>query len=113
MNNDPSIEEVASVARLLRVLADPMRLALLHELRKLPAFVAELVARTNLTQPAVSKQLNILYDAGLVARQRHGTQIRYSIGQPVVFELWRLACRMLGEQARDAARLFADTSVQL
>ena len=50
----------------LQVLADPRRLAILELLRDGEQPVGGLVGRLGLSQPAVSKHLRVLRDAGLV-----------------------------------------------
>jgi DNA-binding transcriptional ArsR family regulator len=50
----------------LQVLAEPRRVAILELLRDGERPVGELVGRLGLTQPAVSKHLRVLKDAGLV-----------------------------------------------
>lgn len=98
-------DEFESVARLFTVLADPTRLMLLHTLKRRPAYVHELCRRTGLKQANVSKHLSMMYDAGLVSRQRNGNQIRYAVGDAVVFELCNLVCRKLHRAAESQARL--------
>ncbi len=97
--------EFESVARLFSVLADPTRLTLLHTLKQQPRYVHELCRRTGLKQANVSRQLAMMYDAGLVKRQRNGNQIRYSIGDSMVFDLCDLVCRKLHRAAESQARL--------
>ena len=92
-------EEFESVARLFWVLADPTRLMILHTLKQGPGYVYELCERTGLKQANVSKQLAMMYDAGLVKRERNGNQIRYSVGDAMVFELCDLVCAKLHRAA--------------
>jgi DNA-binding transcriptional ArsR family regulator len=62
------------------VLAEPRRLAILEVLRDGERPVGDLVKRLSLSQPAVSKHLRVLRDAGLVearvAAQRRLYRIR-------------------------------------
>lgn len=51
-------------------LADPTRRAILDRLRKRPHTVSELVAPFDMTQPSISKHLQVLERAGLVVRGR-------------------------------------------
>jgi DNA-binding transcriptional ArsR family regulator len=103
--SDISPEEFESVARLFSVLADPTRLLMLHTLKIEPAYVSELCDRTGLRQANVSKHLSLMYDAGLVKRERHGNQIRYSIGDAMVFDLCNLVCEKLQRAAESQAKL--------
>ena len=54
-------------------LADPTRRAILGELRQGDATVAQLAAPFSMSQPAVSKHLKVLEQAGLISRSRQAT----------------------------------------
>jgi DNA-binding transcriptional ArsR family regulator len=54
-------------------LADPTRRAILTRLAEGEATVAELAAPFSMSQPAVSKHLKVLEQAGLVSRTRRAT----------------------------------------
>lgn len=64
---------------LFRGLGDPSRLAILIVLTAGPQRVGEIVDSTGLTQSNVSGHLACLWDCGLVARQRRGREIHYSL----------------------------------
>lgn len=64
--------------RIFMALADATRRQILLTLRERPASVGELVARSHLSQPAVSKHLKVLESAGLLRRERDGQRI-YSV----------------------------------
>ena len=80
------------VAQRFRVLGEPMRIKLLDRLREGDATVSELQVALGASQQNVSKHLAILHAAGMVARAKHGTQVRYSISDPSVFELCEQVC---------------------
>ena len=98
-------ENFESVARLFSVMADPTRLMILYLLKEQPGYVSEIVERSGLRQPNISKHLALLYDAGLVSRERNGNQIRYSIGDALVFELCKMVCGKLHRQAESQAQI--------
>jgi DNA-binding transcriptional ArsR family regulator len=54
-------------------LADPTRRAILARLTEGDAKVAELARPFNISQPAVSKHLKVLEEAGLISRHREAT----------------------------------------
>ena len=54
-------------------LADPTRRAILTQLTKGDATVAEIAAPFSVTQPAISRHLKVLEQAGLISRRRRGT----------------------------------------
>lgn len=102
MPSKPSLDAQAleKVAALFKVFAEPTRLAILQHLRAGDSSVNEIVEALSTSQANVSKQLRILYDAGLLGREQRGNQVFYSIGEPMVFELCRLVCDKLNRQAR-------------
>jgi DNA-binding transcriptional ArsR family regulator len=64
---------------IFRSLADPTRRALFERLcREGEKTVGALTARAKVSQPAVSKHLGVLKQAGLVRDRRDGRQIHYS-----------------------------------
>lgn len=87
------------VARRFQVLGEPCRLRVLQALQNGPMTVSQIVHRLNGNQPNISKHLQILFDAGLVGRDRSGNSIFYSIADPVVFRLCELVCRSTARQA--------------
>jgi len=67
-----------------QILAEPSRRHLLEALRHGERSVNELVGRTRMSQPSVSKQLRLLLDSGVVSLRRAGRQHLYSIqGRPL------------------------------
>ncbi|HWB54744.1 MAG TPA: metalloregulator ArsR/SmtB family transcription factor [Tepidisphaeraceae bacterium] len=102
--------EFESVAQLFSVLADSTRLMILYQLKQRPAYVSELCKRTGLKQPNLSKHLAMLYQAGLVKKERNGNHIRYSIGDALVFDLCDLVCRKLHRTAQTQAELLRRVS---
>jgi DNA-binding transcriptional ArsR family regulator len=64
---------------LFRILADPTRRAIFEQLcRKGEQTVGSLTARAGISQPAVSKHLGLLREAGLVHGRREGRETHYS-----------------------------------
>ena len=68
-----------AVAATLQALAAPSRLLILGRLREAPATVTALAADTGMEQSAVSHQLRLLRDLGLVDGERHGRSVTYSL----------------------------------
>jgi len=69
----------ASGAELLKAMAHPLRLAMLVSLIDGPKCVHELVDATGANQPLVSQHLRVLRSADLLARDRRGREVTYSI----------------------------------
>jgi len=97
------------VARRFQVLAEPCRLRILQALQGGAMTVNQIVGDLDGNQPNISKHLQILFDAGLVGRQRSGNSIFYSIADPVVFKLCDLVCRSTARQAAYVQRYAALT----
>ncbi len=73
-----------SVTDVFQLLAEPSRRQLLDALRHGERSVTELVERTHMSQPSVSKQLRLLLDSGVVSLRKAGRQHLYSIeGRPL------------------------------
>ena len=66
-------------AVLLHGFADRSRLRLLEQLVGGPSRVSDLVEATGLGQPNVSSHLACLWECGLVARERRGREVHYSL----------------------------------
>jgi DNA-binding transcriptional ArsR family regulator len=76
-----------AVARRLKTISDPTRLAILDALRGGPRTVTELASSFSLAQPTVSNHVKLLRDAGLVIDERDGARRRLVVQPDVVDEL--------------------------
>jgi DNA-binding transcriptional ArsR family regulator len=92
-----------AVTTTLEVLATPTRRQLLDALREGEQPVSELVRRVALSQPAVSKQLRILREAGLVSVRPDGQRRLYRLRSEPLAELfdWLTPYRELWESSLD------------
>ena len=93
------------IAQRFRVIGEPMRIRLLDVLRDGPLTVSELVERLGATQQNVSKHLGVLHQAGIVARTKEGTFVRYSVTDESVFGLCEQVCGGLRQQASELDHL--------
>jgi ArsR family transcriptional regulator len=72
--------QAEQVAPLLKALADPVRLRLMSLVSSNPggeACVCDLNDAFELSQPTISHHLKVLYDAGLVDREKRGVWVYY------------------------------------
>ena len=99
---EPLIELVAGR---FRVLAEPMRIKLLDELRDGPLSVGQLQERVGASQQNVSKHLGVLLNARIVSRSKQGTHTLYSIADESVLALCEQVCGGLQRQFADLADL--------
>jgi DNA-binding transcriptional ArsR family regulator len=93
-----SDEVVELIARRFRVLADPTRIKLLDHLRTGEASVGELCEAVGSTQQNISKHLGVLMEAGIVARRRDGSFIRYRVIDDGVYRLCEDVCGAIEKQ---------------
>jgi ArsR family transcriptional regulator, arsenate/arsenite/antimonite-responsive transcriptional repressor len=76
-----SAEQAEQVAPLLRALGDPVRLRLMSLVASRAgkeACVCELAGAFDLSQPTISHHLKVLYEAGLLAREKRGVWVYYT-----------------------------------
>jgi ArsR family transcriptional regulator len=89
-------------AEVLKVLASPRRLEILHRLAEGPLEVGRLAEELGLSQPNVSQHLAVMRAAGIVEADRDGREIRYRLADPDVL----VACGLMrGVLERRLARL--------
>jgi ArsR family transcriptional regulator, arsenate/arsenite/antimonite-responsive transcriptional repressor len=77
-----SPEKLSDIAHIFRVLGEPARLQLLNLIAAQPTQkvrACELVEALGLSQPTVSHHLKVLYEAGLLTKERDGTLIHYQL----------------------------------
>lgn len=91
---------IEAAAHRFKVLGHPQRLQILQMLETGPKTVGELVAALRANQPNVSRHLQTLFEAGLVARLRKGNTVAYSVTDPVVFRMCELVCNNVVKRAR-------------
>ena len=83
---------VEMIAERFQLLAEPMRIRILDQLRDAPMSVGALGDVLGTSQQNVSKHLGLLLRAGVVAREKQGTSARYRIDDPSVFDLCEQVC---------------------
>ncbi len=77
-----SVEQAEQVAPLLKALADPVRLRLMSLVASRAggeACVCDLNGAFDLSQPTISLHLKVLYEAGLVDRDKRGVWVYYRV----------------------------------
>ena len=89
-------------AEVLRTLAHPRRLEILHRLAAGPVEVGRLAEELGLSQPNVSQHLAVLRSAGVVDAERLGREVRYRLSDP---DVMRACGLMRGVLERRIGRL--------
>ena len=102
----PLPEQLADViARRFRVIGEPMRIRLLDRLRDGEATVQELTDALGASQQNVSKHLQVLLEAGVVARREEGTRAHYAVADEGVFALCEHVCGSVRRQLAELSAL--------
>jgi DNA-binding transcriptional ArsR family regulator len=86
------------VANYFSLLAEPMRLRILHALCMGELPVADIVTRVESTQTNVSRHLNILYRARVLSRRKDGTQVYYAVYDQKTKQLCQSVCSEISMQ---------------
>ena len=102
-----SMDEITILqADVLRTLANPHRLDILHRLAREPSEVGRLASGLGLSQPNISQHLAVLRAAGLVEAERIGREVRYRLIDPDVM----VACGVMRSVLERRLRRLADLS---
>jgi DNA-binding transcriptional ArsR family regulator len=98
-----SMDEVYRVqAEVLKTLANPKRLEIIHLLAEEPREVSRLAEELGISQPNVSQHLALMRSAGIVEAERDGREVRYRLSDPEVI----VACEtMRGVLMRRLSRM--------
>ena len=102
-DDDAGMDEITTLqADVLRTLASPRRLEILHCLVEGPREVGRIAQDIGASQPNVSQHLAVLRTAGIVEAERDGREVRYRLADPDVMA----ACALMrGVLQRRLARL--------
>lgn len=96
MENDFNKEQMQKlfeeVSNYFSLLSEPTRLKILHALCNGERQVGEIVGLIESTQANVSRQLNMLYRAKILARRKEGTQVYYRIDDQNTIDFCRMVC---------------------
>jgi ArsR family transcriptional regulator len=95
-------------AEILKTLASPRRLDILHRLSEGPVEVGRLAEELGLAQPNVSQHLAVLRAAGLVEAEREGREVRYRLSDPDVMVACGVMRRVLERRLDRLASLVAN-----
>ena len=95
------------LARTIKALAHPTRLAILSLLREGEVCVCELEPALDLRQANISQHLAILRRANLVISRRDGLRILYRVADPRVFEALDLLSTITHDRLDEARQALA------
>jgi len=92
-------------ARIIKALAHPTRLLIVDELAKQPLCVCDIRELVGSDLSTVSKHLSVLKNAGVVADEKRGVQVFYSLRCPCVTSFFTCAESVLQINAREHVRV--------
>jgi ArsR family transcriptional regulator len=92
-------------AQVLKILASPRRLEILHRLAEGPLEVGRLAEATGASQPNISQHLAVMRAAGIVEAERDGREIRYRLVDPEVLVACAVMRRVLERRVDRLARV--------
>lgn len=98
VKRDLSEAALVMIAERFKVLAEPMRLKVLHAVWDDERSVGEIIDAVGGLQANVSKHLGVLQQAGLVSRRKDGLRVLYRIADPTVFDLCEVVCESLHDR---------------
>jgi len=98
----PSVADISVTSSLFTALGDPTRLRMMTALSTHPLCVCDLAASLGMTQSAVSHQLRVLREHGLVRPERDGRRVYYQLDDDHVATLVSQALAHGRHQLEDA-----------
>jgi len=81
-----------TVSRYFSLLAEPMRIRILHAICDRERTVTEIVAETGSTQTNISRHLGTMHRAGVLTRRKDGSFIYYGVADKALTEICRTVC---------------------
>ena len=96
-NNDLG-ELFEEVANYFSLLCEPTRLKILYAVCNGERSVGDIVIAVGSTQTNVSRQINMLYRAGVLARRKEGAQVFYRVDDQKTIDLCKSVCGRIALQ---------------
>ena len=92
-------------AAVIKTLAHPTRLLIVHEVAQAPRNVRDLTKVADADITTVSKHLSILRGAGIIGSTKRGQQVFYALNCPCVLEFLRCVTKVMTSVTNDRMRL--------
>ena len=97
--NMPSEDDLYDLAELFKAFGDSTRIRILFALFEADICVCDLAETLGMTQSAISHQLRLLRDRGLVSARRDGQRVIYSLADEHVTTLLNVGLEHAAEDA--------------
>jgi DNA-binding transcriptional ArsR family regulator len=98
LNKDQMAELFEEVANYFSLLCEPTRLKILYAVCSGERSVGEIVTEVQSTQANVSRQINMLYRAKILARRKEGTQVYYRIEDQKTVSMCQSVCTQIAKK---------------
>ncbi len=108
---DLPISEVK--AEMFRALSHPARIRILETLADGERSVGEMQPQIGIELSHLSQQLGVLRRAGLVTSRKEGQSVYYSLKDPLISDLLKVAKRLLISSLTETRDLLADLHAQV
>lgn len=92
-----------AVSGYFALLAEPMRVRILHAICQCEKTVSDIVAETGATQTNISRHLNSMYRAGVLTRRKEGAFTYYGVRDHALTEICRTVCVHIAARAEAGA----------
>ena len=109
MTDKLSKEYLELVSRQFKILSDPLRLAVIQELKESEKCVSDLVEILNANQGNISKHLGYLSEAKMVKRRKDGLRVYYSLSSPIIVEICNIVCSKIEEDIKSQMSLLDES----
>lgn len=107
LRKEQTEELFEEVANYFSLLCEPTRLKIINSICKGEKSVGDIVIAVESTQANVSRQINLLYRAKVLARRKEGTQVFYRIEDQKTLSMCQTVCSEI------ASRLGIDMSSEV
>ena len=106
MINPTLTQEITALhADICSALADPRRILILYALNEKPSNVGELASVLGISQPSTSRHLTLLRERGIVAAQRDGQSVVYTLTDGRIIQALDLLRSVLASKLKSQAAL--------
>jgi ArsR family transcriptional regulator len=85
-------------AELCAAMSNPVRIKIVHLLREGPLRVNAIAEILEVSQPTVSRNLNVLRNVGILTSTRQGTDIIYQVANPKIVNICEMMRTVLAER---------------
>ena len=101
-NNLPDTCQLFDLAELFKMFGDSTRISIISVLMDRTLCVGDIAAALDMGQSAISHQLRLLRQSGLVRCKRQGKTMLYTLADSHVHDIYRLGWEHINEKAGEA-----------